>query len=582
MNHGDSTGNPLFLGTILNTATPLDLSAAQRAEQLYGVGMPNVGKSKFIEQLVQQDIERWLESQCGLMLLDPHGGVFHAVMRWLAWNDHLLKHRVIVPIDLTSREWIVSYNPLRERPGADPGVIVRENVEALAHIAGQADTLVTQRFSRLGSDVLRILYANNLTLTDAYHLFDQKQKQLRQILLRRVANPMTLINWTASQDWSWKEFDELLGSTVNRLHPFVETQTMQAMFGQPCHSLDVDRALEEGWIILVNASTQGGMISTKDQWTAGTLLLNDLWRAAGNRGKGNKKPFYVFIDEFERFVSPTVAENFAEARGFGLHGCYFHQFPHQLLNAGEHGKRVFDAVDGCAGNVIGFRTRQAQDLDLIARRLFMGTFDPDEVKYIMRSRKVMDYVLEYLKSYGERWSKGVMFGGSDGSSGQHSSGRITHPDGRTVHSEQDGDAYQEQSTWSKTYTKDKSVNSSPLLRPVFGYEETPVFRPLDEQVFRAMAALFDQQQRQGVALLSGMKQPVSFEVPLVSGVDTSDEMVADTTAQLMERLPFALRRAEAIRRIEERRRTLVQELVQRQGALLEEPTSAAGPRPRKV
>ena len=56
-----------------------------------------------------------------------------------------------------------------------------------------------------------------------------------------------------------------------------------------------------------------------------------------------------------------------------------------------------------------------------------------------------------------------------------------------------------------------------MLVPVFGEELSHVqFRSLDEQLFRAMAVLFDQQERQGVGRLVGMNAPVSIYTPEVS------------------------------------------------------------------
>jgi hypothetical protein len=59
-----------------------------------------------------------------------------------------------------------------------------------------------------------------------------------------------------------------------------------------------------------------------------TLLLADLQVASDERGKGpGVKPFYVHLDEFWRFLSPTTAENLAESRGFGIGFTLATQFP---------------------------------------------------------------------------------------------------------------------------------------------------------------------------------------------------------------------------------------------------------------
>jgi hypothetical protein len=55
--------------------------------------------------------------------------------------------------------------------------------------------------------------------------------------------------------------------------------------------------------------------------TFATLLLTDLWSAAKSRGKkegGEPRPFCVYIDECQNCVTPTIAKNLDQARGFGL------------------------------------------------------------------------------------------------------------------------------------------------------------------------------------------------------------------------------------------------------------------------
>jgi hypothetical protein len=58
-------------------------------------------------------------------------------------------------------------------------------------------------------------------------------------------------------------------------------------------------------------------------------------------------PFYLYIDEFQRFVTPTIAENLDEARGFGfgLHLTLAHQYPSQLIEASrDYGQRLYESV----------------------------------------------------------------------------------------------------------------------------------------------------------------------------------------------------------------------------------------------
>ena len=94
-----------------------------------------------------------------------------------------------------------------------------------------------------------------------------------------------------------------------------------------------------------------------------------------------------------------------------------------------------------------------------------------------------------------------------------------------------------------------------MLVPIFGQELSHVqFRSLDEQLFRAMAVLFDQQQRQGVARLVGMNAPVSIYTPEVSKRPGNEKRTKRFLEKCYKKLPFALPTAQAQKQITDRSR----------------------------
>ena len=93
----------------------------------------------------------------------------------------------------------------------------------------------------------------------------------------------------------------------------------------------------------------------------------------------------------------------------------------------------------------------------------------------------------------------------------------------------------------------------PFLKPIFGQELSSVqYRSLEEQVFRAMAALSDQAQRHGIAKLIGMRSPFNIVTPIVEKKPTSKEMTALFLTRSYQKLPFALPSAEADKQIRDR------------------------------
>lgn len=563
-------GNDLNLGHLAGRKASLILSRKERDKHLYVCGGTGTGKSKFLENLIRQDILAWRKSRCGMLVLDPHGNLYDNLMRWLAWRGI---DRPVIPIDLRQDDWVVAYNVLRERKHADPAVFVDNITDAMAYVWGQGGTDRTPLFARWAGNVLRTLYEKKLTLVESEYLIDRVEKYMRYIMTADMADKPSRQDWQFANTLNPRDFEAQLGSTVNRLQRFIRNQSMRAMFGLPDVSLDLGRALEEGQIIIVSLATEGAKVSKENAELFATLLLSDLWTAAQERGKRDGiKPFYVYLDEFQRFVTPTIADNLDEARGFGLHLTLAHQFPNQLLDRGENGRRVYNSIMENASSKVVFRLTHEENLSAMAKWLFMGVMNPDEIKHELYSTKVMEYREELKEVRGESTSSGRSHGTQRGrASGAGSGGtesRSYHEDGdeADLHSESESQSEfaSESESESETYSESTthSVSYVPTIVPVLGKELSHVqFRSLEEQLFRSMAVLFDQKQRQGVARLVGMNAPVALLTPEVAKLPGSEERTKKYLDGCYRKLPFALPNAEVKKQLADRAENLADSLV---------------------
>jgi len=566
-------GNDLQLGQLAGRKASLGFPRTERDKHLYVCGGTGTGKSKFLENLIRQDIRNWHKSKCGLLLLDPHGSLYDGIIEWLAWNDRIIDVPII-PIDLRQDDWVVSYNLLRQRSSADPAVLVDNLTDAMAYVWGQGGTNQTPLFARWAGNVMRALYEKKLTLIEAEYLVDRVAKQVRYAMTADLKDKPSRQDWQFADTLSAKDFEAQIGSTVNRLQRFIRNQSMRRMFGQPEVSLDLGKALEQGSIILVSLATERAKVSKENAELFATLLLSDLWTAAQERGKRDGvKPFYVYLDEFQRFVTPTISDNLDEARGFGLHLTMAHQFPNQLLDRGENGRRVYNSIMENASSKVVFRLSHEENLRAMAQWLFMGVMNPDEIKHELYSTKVMEY-REELRTIRSR-SKGTSAGGGafSGITGTESTGGLISGTERldpNSWNESVAESGGDSSTW--TESESASETEAPMLIPVMGKELAHVqFRSLEEQLFRAMAVLFDQEQRHGVARLVGMSAPVSIMTPTLHKMPTTAERRKRFLQQAYEKLPFALRTATAQKQLTDRAENFTEILLKE---LADEPTTA--------
>lgn len=605
-------GNDIIIGRT-GDGQPLTLTREQRARQVYIAGATGTGKSKLVEHMIRQDLLAWPRWRCGVVVLDPHGSLYDGLMTFIAANG--LTRLPIVPIDLRRGDMVVSYNALRQR-GGDPAVIVGALVRAIIHAWGQPNTDQTPRLAKWLTALLGLIYERGGTLVDALPLLTQED--VRRSAAGDLRNLFARAVWEGASGLKAGDFQEQVESTFNRLGRLLDNLTMRACLCQHGPSLDLSRALEQGWIILVSLATAGAHVDETDARTFGSMLLSDLWTAACCRGKrdegaGGVRPCYLYVDEFQSFVNPTIAAALDQARGFGIHATLCQQYPSQLLDRGEIGRMIYNSVMANTRTKIVFQLDHPEDLAALSLWLGRNSVDIDQVKHQHYSTKVMGHNLQYLPSYSESHSEGeaeasgtgtgisntegavtshsygVSSGTSEGSGSGVSDGQswvgedaanaamglVGNPQGAShgenaftgqSHAEGMSEAWSESEISSKTVSRSKSqskarsrssssgTTSSPMLMPVMGQEASPpLFRAIEEQLFRFTQWLSSQRDRHCMVRLAGTTLPVAMVTPTVNRPLTTRLYVTNWILRRLGMLEFALPMEEALKRVESRR-----------------------------
>jgi hypothetical protein len=130
--------------------------------------------------------------------------------------------------------------------------------------------------------------------------------------------------------------------------------------------------LDEGKILIVNLAK--GKIGEGPASLLGSLLVSHLSLAAlerADRPLGERRDFYLYLDEFHIFATLTLATMLSELRKYRLCLILAHQYLGQLE------PEIRDAVFGNVGTFIAFRVG-ALDAPTVAREL-SPVFEPDDL-----------------------------------------------------------------------------------------------------------------------------------------------------------------------------------------------------------
>jgi len=122
--------------------------------------------------------------------------------------------------------------------------------------------------------------------------------------------------------------------------------------------------MDSGRILIVNLSK--GRLGEDNTGLLGSLIVSKLFLTAMSRSdvpQVKRKPYTVYIDEFQSFASDNFAHTLSEMRKFGLHLVLAHQYLAQLPLL------LKSAVFGNVGTIIGFRIG-AEDGEYLEKEYF--------------------------------------------------------------------------------------------------------------------------------------------------------------------------------------------------------------------
>jgi hypothetical protein len=323
-----------------------------RLSHLYVIGKTGVGKSTLLETLALQD----LNAGRGFVLIDPHGDLVERVNSAIGPRD---RDRVIY-FDATNPNQPYGYNPLRR---------VREDKIPLA-ASGLLETLQKLwpdawgvRMEHILRNSLYVLLARDgSTLPDILRLYTDKS--FRRTAVAATANPVVLAFWKDEfANYPPRFAAEALAPIQNKLGALLADPMLYRVLVAPRVDLHFRSMMDTGQILLVNLSR--GHIGSDSADTLGSLLVSTLGLAAFSRADiapTARRPFHMFVDEFQSFTTLSFANMMSELRKFGVGLTLAHQHLHQLDPDIRH------AVIGNAATMMCFRVG-GEDAGILAREM---------------------------------------------------------------------------------------------------------------------------------------------------------------------------------------------------------------------
>lgn len=327
-------------------------SRADRSRHLYVLGATGTGKSTLLYNMICQDIEKGE----GVFLIDPHGDIYRQVLQSIPEK----RAGDVVLIDPCDFDNAVGIN-FMELGGPYRQVQMNFITNELVKIFDRLYDLKVSGgpiFEQYIRNTLLLLMDNEYdgaTIMDLPRVFEDRA--FREFLKAGCKSPIVKDFWERQAEEAGGEASlrNLAPYITSKLNQFVTNAVLRPIIGQRKSTIDFRKIMDEGKIVLVNLSK--GLLGELDCKLLGMLLIGKLFSAAMSRvsvPSENRRPMYLYIDEFQNFTTESVAQMLSEARKFGLYLTLANQNLSQL-NDKSGGNGILDSVIGNVGSMLVFR-----------------------------------------------------------------------------------------------------------------------------------------------------------------------------------------------------------------------------------
>ncbi|TSC52478.1 MAG: hypothetical protein LiPW41_248 [Parcubacteria group bacterium LiPW_41] len=345
------------------------LTREDRRRHLYLIGQTGTGKSVFLNNASGQDI---LNGD-GVCLIDPNGDLFEDVLNRVPES----RAKDVIVFDPSDMDRPLSVNMLEydARFPEQKTFIINELMMIF-------DTLYDLKatggpmFEQYARNALLLLMDDpsaGYTILEIPRVLSDSN--FREMLLSKCTNLIAKDFWEkeAEQAGGEASLQNMVPYITSKFSTFIANDYVRPIIAQSKSSLDFRKIMDEGKILLVNLSK--GRIGELNASLLGMIIVGKLTMAAFSRAdmadRDARRDFYLYIDEFQNFTTPSISTILSEARKYRLCLTVAHQFIAQLKDP------IRDAIFENVGSMISFRIGP-NDAEFLEKQ-FAPTFNKNDL-----------------------------------------------------------------------------------------------------------------------------------------------------------------------------------------------------------
>jgi energy-coupling factor transporter ATP-binding protein EcfA2 len=308
----------------------VNLQFKDRFRHVYVIGQTGTGKTTLLYQMAIEDIK----NGNGICYIDPHGDVAEQLLQ------HVPKERIddLIYFDLSNTEYPIAFNPLHADNDDEMDVVTNDLIEMFVSMYGHEIFWPRIQDYFRNACFLLMEQPEGGTLVDIMRLFTDPA--FAETKIRNLKNPVIASRWNKTyRAMGDREKAEIIPFIQAKFAPFTTGVYIRNIIGQLDSSFNFYDAMNQNKIIICNLSKWlAGEINSQliGRMVAMQIKISALKRAAMT--ESDRKPFFLYVDEFQNYVSKSFESILSEARKYRLWLAVAHQYIDQLREAGLGGE----------------------------------------------------------------------------------------------------------------------------------------------------------------------------------------------------------------------------------------------------
>ncbi len=343
-----------------DSETLIKIKTSDRNRHMYIIGKSGTGKSYFQVNMAIQDIQNGE----GVCVLDPHGDLIEDILQYIP------KERAedVILFDPSDIERPLGVNMLEFETQDQKTFVINEMIkifDKLYDLKATGGPMFEQYMRNAMLLIMEDPESGSTLLEIPKVLADE---DFRKYKLSKCKDYLVKDFWQKQAEKAGGEASlaNMVPYITSKLTPFISNDIMRPIIAQQKSSFNFREVMDQKKILLINLSK--GKIGELNSSLIGMVFVGKILMAALSRTNlpiEQRTNFYLYIDEFQNFITDSISIILSEARKYKLNLIIAHQYITQLVRNND--ETIKDAVFGNVGTFVSFGIG-VKDAEIIAKQ----------------------------------------------------------------------------------------------------------------------------------------------------------------------------------------------------------------------